>query len=189
MLNQNPTQQEALSFLDRLVEIIRHWIQNRQVTDLGAQLTVQVWFKLNSTIQLLKKSMEFKWTTIYQDSLTTRRRPSEGLQMPLERSSTNSLTRRRTSTSSSGAASTTGWPPRPDSRTPWRDPRRCSLPKPESRVHTNSRLTHSPLVSRWARWILSVTTNLLISKMLAKVPNFWIKKQRNLSKLTISPLN
>ena len=60
MLNQNPTQQEALSFLDRLVEIIRHWIQNRQVTDLGAQLTVQVWFKLNSTIPLSKKSMEFK---------------------------------------------------------------------------------------------------------------------------------
>ena len=60
MLNLNQTLLEVPSFLDRLVEIIRHWIQILQVKDLGAQLTVQVWFKLNSTIPLSKKSMEFK---------------------------------------------------------------------------------------------------------------------------------
>jgi len=60
MLNLNPTLLEVPSFLDRLVEIIRHWIQILQVKDQGAQLTVQVWFKLNSTIPLSKKSMEFK---------------------------------------------------------------------------------------------------------------------------------
>ena len=187
MLNLNPTLQEAPSFLDRLVEIIRLWIQILQVKDLGAQLTVQVWFKLNSTIPLSKKSMEFKWTTMCQDSLTTLRRLSEVPLMPLERSSRNSPTQRRTS--SSEAASTMVGPPRPDSSTPWPDPTRCSLHKPELRAHISLRLILSPLVSKWLRWILSVTTNLLISNLLVKVLNFWIKKQRNLSKLTIFLLN
>ena len=186
-LNLNPTQLEVPSFLDRLAEIIRHWIQNLQVKDLGAQLTVQVWFRSNSTIPLSKKSMEFKWTTMSQHSLTTQRRPSAVLLMLLERSSRNSPTRPRTS--SSEAASTTGSPPRPDSRTPWQDPTRCSLHKPELRAQTSLRPILSLLVSRYPRWILSVTTNLLISNLLAKVLNFWIKKQRNLSKLTIFLLN
>ena len=187
MLNLNLTQQEVQSFLDRLVEIIRHWIQILPVRDLGVQLTVQVWFKLNSTIPLWNKSMEFKWTIMYQDSLTALRRLSEVLLMLLERSSRNSPIPPRIS--SSEAASTTGLLPRPDSSTPWPDPIRCSLHKLELRVHISLRPILSPLVSRWPRWILSVTTNLLISNLLAKVLNFWIKKQRNLSKLTIYLLN
>ena len=177
-LNTNLTPQGVPSFRDRLGEIIRHWIQNR-VTDQGVLLTVQVWFKLNSTIPLSKKSMEFKWITTCRDSWTTQRRLSEGPLMLLERSSRNSPTRPRTG--SSEAASTMGWPLRPDSRMPWQDLTRCSLHNPELRVLTNLRLSLSPLVSRWLKWIPSVTTNLRISNKLTKVLNFWIKKQRNLN--------
>ena len=107
-----------------------------------------------------------------QDSLTTLRRLLEVPLMPLERSSRNSPTQRRTS--SSEAASTMEGPPRPDSSTPWPDPTRCSLHKPELRAHISLRLILSPLVSKIKIIIISFLLVRLFSLNLVWSSKSWM---------------